>query len=806
MKYDHGLIDAKWQEKWAKEGAYKTSKELKGPKYYILDMFPYPSGTGLHVGHPKGYIATDIVARFAKMRGASVLHPMGWDAFGLPAENFAIKNKIHPRAAVEANIVTYKRQLESIGFSYDWDHEVNTTDPDYYRWTQWIFVQLWKKGLAYESREPINWCPSCKTGLANEDLEGGKCERCGSDVEKKPMRQWVLKITDYADRLLEDLKLLDWPESIKESQRNWIGRSEGAEIQFKIKNDELRMTNDRITVFTTRPDTIFGATYVVLAPENEIVSELLKQKGSIKNESLVFEYVNAAKKMSEIDRSDAKKEKTGVNLEGVFVINPANGKKISVWIADYVLPDYGTGAVMGVPAHDKRDWDFARKYKLSIVRVISSNENKSDFDNWHDDYLNSGKLIQSGSFDGQDSLSSKKAITEFVGGKWVIKYKLRDWVFSRQRYWGEPIPIVHCQSCGAVAVPEAELPVKLPDVDHYEPTGTGESPLAAIESWVNTSCPQCGGPGKRETNTMPQWAGSSWYYLRFIDPRNTEALVDPAKEKYWMKVDLYVGGAEHATRHLIYARFWHKFLHDLGAVSTIEPFLKLWSVGLIMGEDGRKMSKRFGNVVNPDDVIAEYGADVFRMYEMFMGPFSDSISWSTEKIKGVARFLDKVYDLKDHLADSESPDVTRLLAKTIAKVTDDMDTFSFNTSVSAMMIFINEAREKGISRSSFAKFVQILCPFAPHLSEELWSLLGHEDLVVLSSWPTFDPSMIQNETGTWVIQINSKVRAQIIAPIDTPLEEMLEMAKKDPKIMALLESKEIKKTIFVRGKLVNFVV
>ncbi len=664
-KYNPNQIEKKWQKYWLSKKIYKTKEDKKSPKYYVLDMFPYPSGAGLHVGHPKGYIATDIVARMKAMQGASVLHPMGWDAFGLPTENYAIKNKVHPKAATDKNIKTFKKQLELLGFTYDWEREVNTTDPEYYKWTQWAFLQMFKKGLAFESYEPINWCPECQTGLANEDLEDGKCERCGSEIERKPMRQWVLKITAYADRLLKDLdKLTGWPEPIKEMQRNWIGRSEGALVKFKVKSQKSKVDKE-IEVFTTRPDTLSGATYVVLAPEHNLISNL---KSQILNFKEVEEYINKAKKKSDLERTDLAKEKTGVELNGIVAINPVNNEELPIFVADYVLTGYGTGAIMAVPAHDERDWEFAKKYNLPIVEVLKGGDiTKAAF-------TEDGELINSNFLNGLHMVEAKAKMIAWLEekglGKKQVQYKLRDWVFSRQRYWGEPIPIIHCAKCGAAPVPEKDLPVKLPDVKNYKPSGTGESPLANIDKWVNTKCPKCGGPAKRETNTMPQWAGSSWYYLAYamlgsqkskVSARGGSAFGGKSQKyewrqeeiDYWNPVDLYVGGAEHATRHLIYARFWHKFLYDIGRVHHDEPFTRLQNVGLILAEDGRKMSKRWGNVINPDDVVKQYGADAMRMYEMFMGPFDQPCAWSTNGLVGVRRFLERVWLLQERVSRSK---------------------------------------------------------------------------------------------------------------------------------------------------------
>ncbi|MEI6490170.1 MAG: leucine--tRNA ligase [bacterium] len=795
ISYDHLKLEKKWQSTWKKSGIYKTTEGSKKPKSYILDMFPYPSGSGLHVGHPKGYIATDVLARFKRMSGFNVLHPMGWDAFGLPAEEFALKNKIHPSIAVKKNVKRYKEQLSVLGFCYDWDREVNTTDPEYYKWTQWAFLQMHKKGLTFESHEPINWCPSCKTGLANEDLDNGKCERCGSIVEKKPIRQWVIRITDYADRLLKDIDALNWPNSIKESQKNWIGRSEGSELTFKIKDSK-----EEISVFTTRPDTIFGVTYVVLAPESHLVEKL---KPQIKNWDKVQSFIKDVSKKTQIERTAEGKEKTGVHLNGVFAINPANNEEVPVWIADYVLADYGTGAVMAVPAHDERDFMFAKKYNLPIVSVIGS-EHVSD----EKSYTGGGTLINSGKFNGKDSESILSEITKFCGGKTVVRYKLRDWVFSRQRYWGEPIPLVHCAKCGVVPVPEKELPLKLPNVKFYEPTGTGESPLAAITKWVNTKCPNCKGNAKRETNTMPQWAGSCWYYLRYMDPKNKKMLVDPKKEKYWSPVDVYVGGTEHATRHLIYARFWHKFLYDIGVVSQSEPFTQLRNQGLIMGPDGQKMSKRFGNVVNPDDIVKLYGADTLRVYEMFMGPFDQAISWSTDNMIGSRRFIERVWRLKNKVVKKAElkKETESLFHKTIKKVGEDIQEFSHNTAVSSMMILLNALEaEENVDKDTYEKLLLLLAPFTPHIADELWSQLGHKKSIHIEKWPLFDEAKLVNDSFKITIQINGKFRG--VLETNNPEEAfVLKAIMEKVEIQKHLEGKEIVKQIYVKNRLVNFVV
>ncbi len=805
--YDHQKIEKKWQKEWEKSGVYRSAEDGSKPKSYVLDMFPYPSGEGLHVGHPKGYIATDIVSRMARMQGKNVLHPMGWDAFGLPAENYAIKNKVHPRKAVEKNVARFKEQLQKIGLDYDWSREINTTDPEYYKWTQWIFLKLYEKGLAYQSFEPINWCPSCQTGLANEDLDGNVCERCGTIVEKRPMRQWTLKITDYAERLLKDLDLLpEWQEHIRESQRNWIGKSEGAEIDFQLTG------GGAVKVFTTRPDTLFGATYVVIAPEHPILKEL-QSRVTILDE--VVAYAKQAAEKTEIERTAEGKEKTGVKLEGVSAINPATKEEIPIFVADYVLAHHGTGAIMAVPAHDERDFAFARKFNLPVKVVIApdfimASGSKYDASHLDDEYTsgtrcwtNDGYVRDSEHFTGMKSAEARSAITEKFGTK-KTTYKLRDWVFSRQRYWGEPIPIVHCEKCGVVPVPESELPVKLPEVEHYEPTGTGESPLAAIDSWVNTTCPKCGGAAKRETNTMPQWAGSSWYYLRYMDPKNDAALVDSAKEKYWAPVDVYVGGAEHATRHLIYARFWHKFLQDIGVVSMPEPFTRLISVGLIQAEDGRKMSKRFGNVINPDDIVETYGADTLRIYEMFMGPFSDAIAWKTSSLIGARRFLERVWRLQESFVTDLNAETERALHQTIKKVGEDIQNFKFNTAISQMMIFVNEAEKSGITKEQYQAFITLLSPFAPHIAEDIWHELGNEGSVHVAPWPQYDDSRLLANEVTIVVQVNGKARATLNLARDSAKEAVEKAAQEAA--TKWLEGKTPSKVIFVPNRLLNLVI
>lgn len=806
--YSPEAIEKKWQEKWLSSGLYKTPTKPAGKKFYILDMFPYPSGAGLHVGHPKGYIATDIVSRYKLLNGYSVLHPMGWDAFGLPAENYALANKVHPKKAVDENIATFKGQLEKFGFTYDWDREVNTTDPEYYRWTQWIFLKMFEKGLAYESEEPVNWCPSCKTVLANEDLEDGKCERCGSDVQQRPLRQWVLKMTAYADRLLYDLdsEELDWEEMIVEQQRNWIGRSEGAVVRFEVKSAQKKTS--QIEVYTTRVDTIFGCTYCVVAPEHGLIEELNQE---IENFQEVAEYVSQAQGKTELERTELQKEKTGVELKGIKAINPFNNQEVPIFVADYVLGFYGTGAVMAVPAHDERDFAFAKKYGLEIRKSIDVSGLEPDNGATTED----GVLVNSGDYTGKSSADARKSMTDWLEkeklGHNKVNYKMRDWVFSRQRYWGEPIPIVHCNVCGTVGLPESELPLRLPEVESYQPTGTGESPLANVSDWVNTTCPNCGGPARRETNTMPQWAGSSWYYLRYIDPHNKSELISKDLEKAWMPVDLYVGGAEHATRHLLYARFWHKFLYDLGVVSTIEPFKKLIHVGLIQAEDGKKMSKRWGNVINPDDIIAQYGVDSLRVYEMFMGPFTQNIAWSTSSVIGARRFLDRVWRLQDKMGDEvpKNPQVERLIHRTIKKVSADIEDFRFNTAISALMVLVNRLeKENLLDKDAYQRLILLLFPFAPHIAEEIWSIHFPAKEINDAGWPAFNDELAiaDDETVTIAVQVNGKLRDQIMVSSDADRTEVEKMALASEKVIKFTQGQPIKKIIYVEKKLVSIVV
>ncbi len=940
--YDPSKIEPKWQEYWLKNKTFRAEIDRTKEKYYVLDMFPYPSGAGLHVGHPEGYTGTDIISRYKRMKGFNVLHPMGWDAFGLPAENYAIKTGRHPREVTDENVAIFKKQIQSIGFSYDWDREVDTTDPNYYKWTQWIFLQLYKKGLAYESELPINWCPSCMTGLANEEVVSGKCDRCGHQTSKKLLRQWVLKITEYADRLLEDLKDVDWPHSIKAMQENWIGRSHGANVRFKVKGSD-----HEIEVYTTRPDTLFGATYMVLSPEHPLVHQLVTED----RKAAVEKYREFALMKSDLERTDLNKDKTGEFI-GAYAINPVNGKEIPIWISDYVLMGYGTGAIMAVPAHDERDFAFAQKYRLpvetviepvtgqpreneehrrSIVAVVRDPKTKKLLSiNWgpgqggnlfvgggcdegedaeacarreiaeetgyshlrllarseriHHHYVahskgknrlieafgffyelesdartetkleadeesrfsvewiseqqaaasvtdplhktlfekfiqgrcfaGEGIAVNSGFLDGLPTEQAKFAMIRHLEekglGEGAVNYKLKDWVFSRQRYWGEPIPIVHCERCGPVPVPEEQLPVLLPNVKNYQPTGTGESPLAAIDEWVNTSCPKCSGPAKRETNTMPQWGGSCWYYLRYLDPKNDQQGWSREADDYWMSVDLYVGGAEHAVLHLLYARFWHKVLFDLGHVKDREPFRKLVNQGMILGEDGEKMSKSRGNVINPDDVIRRYGADTLRVYEMFMGPFEAVKPWSTQSIEGAFRFLQKAYRIVEEGAlvnEAPSAELNKLLHKTIKKVSEDTEAFAFNTAISAMMILANEVqKQKAVSRPLMEKFVLLLSPYAPHLAEELWEKLGHKSTLAYEPWPSYDESLTVDDTFELVFSVNGKVRGKKEVAKTISEADALAAARADENVQRNIEGKQVIKEIYVPGKLVNVVV
>jgi len=801
MSYDHKEIEEKWQKRWSESQVFRTLDNSDKPKSYVLDMFPYPSGEGLHVGHPKGYIATDVYSRFKRMNGYNVLHPMGWDAFGLPAENYALKNKVHPRVAVEKNIATFKEQLSHIGFDYDWSREINTTDPKFYIWTQWIFLQMFKKGLAYQSNEPINWCPSCMTGLANEDLDGNVCERCGTEVVKKSLPQWVLKITQYADRMLSDLDTLQWPDYIKEAQRNWIGKSEGVEIIWEIVTKEGSSMGSTISTFTTRTDTIPGVTFLVLAPESDYVQKTVVpgQRESIDA------YVAKTLSKTEIERQTSK-EKSGT-FTGSYAKNPFTEAIVPIYLADYVLAGYGTGAVMGMPGHDARDREFATLFNLPTLFTTNIPEGITD----KDIYSGEGKQINTGEeYDGLLNIEAGEKIFAHLKEKGKAHtrtlYRIQDWVFSRQRYWGEPIPIIHCPKDGAVGVPEDQLPVLLPEVESYEPSDTGESPLASIDSWVQTTCPQCGGPAKRETNTMPQWAGSSWYYLRFMDTHNDQSAVSAQLEKYWGPVDVYVGG-DHAVRHLIYARFWHKFLFDIGLVSTQEPFARLEFLGFILAEDGRKMSKRYGNVINPNDVIAKYGADAFRVYEMFMGPFENTVAWSTASIEGTTRFIERVWKLAERLGESDADAVETLLNQTIKKVSNDIESFKFNTAVSHLMILMNAFEKKeSISTRQYELFLQLLSPFAPHVTDELWERLGKTDSVHVSKWPSPDENKLQAPLVSIGVQVNGKVRGTVTLSPEATKEEALALAKTDPGIARWLEQGRVEKEVYVPGRIISFVV
>lgn len=801
MNYDHKQIEKKWQQYWLENKTFKTEDNLGQKKFYALDMFPYPSGAGLHVGHPEGYTATDIISRYKRMQGYNVLHPMGWDAFGLPAEQYALDTGNDPAEFTKANIQTFKRQIQELGFSYDWDREVSTTDPEYYKWTQWIFIQLYKKGLAYIDEIPVNWCEALGTVLSNEEVIDGVSERGGHPVVRRPMKQWVLKITEYADRLLEDLEELDWPESIKDMQRNWIGRSEGARVRFDIAS-----TNENVEVFTTRPDTLYGATFIVLSPEHHLVDEITTEEQIEK----VRAYQQEAAKKSDLERTDLAKEKTGV-FTGAYAVHPLSGAQIPVWIADYVLASYGTGAVMAVPGHDERDYEFAETFNLDVVNVIEHEEDTPV-------YTGDGRHVNSGDLDGlnnAEAIEKAIAILEEKGaGERKVNYKLRDWLFSRQRYWGEPIPVIHWEDGSMTTVPESELPLLLPKMDQIKPSGTGESPLANSEEFVNVVDEKTGMKGRRETNTMPQWAGSCWYYLRYIDPKNDQMLADPEKLKHWLPVDLYIGGVEHAVLHLLYARFWHKVLYDLGVVPTKEPFQKLFNQGMILGEGNEKMSKSKGNVVNPDEIVASHGADTLRLYEMFMGPLDASIAWSETGLDGARRFLDRIWrlfvtedhKLSDKVVDEATPKLEQVYHQTVKKVTEDFETLNFNTAISQLMVFINEGyKADAINRVYVEGFVKMIAPIAPHIGEELWSILRHESTITYQPWPTFDEALLQADNVEIVVQINGKVRAKLEISKDTSREEMERIALADENIQANLEGKEIKKVIAVPQKLVNIV-
>lgn len=802
MSYNHKQIEQKWQRYWEENKTFKTTENEGKKKFYALDMFPYPSGAGLHVGHPKGYTASDILARMKRMQGYNVLHPMGWDAFGLPAEQYAIDTGNDPAEFTEHNIDTFRKQIKALGFSYDWDREINTTDPSYYKWTQWIFLKLFEHGLAYIDEVPVNWCPALGTVLANEEVIDGKSERGGHPVERRPMKQWILRITKYADRLLEDLDELDWPESIKDMQRNWIGRSEGAEITFSIAGHD-----ETFTAFTTRPDTLFGATYAVLAPEHHLVAKITTPE----QKSEVEAYIDNIKTKSDLERTELSKEKTGV-FTGAYAINPANGEKMPIWIADYVLASYGTGAIMAVPAHDERDYEFARKFGLEIKEVVSGGNIEKEA------YVGDGLHVNSGFLDGlglDEAIEKMNDWLEKEGhGKRKVTYRLRDWLFSRQRYWGEPIPIIHWEDGTMTAVPEEQLPVLLPETDEIKPSGTGESPLANITDWLHVEDPETGKKGRRETNTMPQWAGSCWYFLRFIDPDNDKELADKELLENWLPVDVYIGGAEHAVLHLLYARFWHKFLYDIGVVPTKEPFQKLFNQGMILGENNEKMSKSKGNVVNPDDIIESHGADTLRLYEMFMGPPEASAAWSTTGLDGARRFLDRIWRLlvaeNGHITDKISEQTGGQLEvvyhQTVKKVTEDFEAMHFNTAISQLMVFINESYKAEVLPKKYIEgFLKLLSPIAPHMAEELWQKLGHKETISYEPWPQYDEAKLISDEVEVVVQINGKVRSKLIVSREASKEELEKAAKNDEKIKALIEGKTIRKVIAVPGKLVNIV-
>ena len=799
-EYSPKEIEKKWQDIWDNEEAFKATLDKSKSKYYALVEFPYPSGQGLHVGHPRPYTAMDIVSRKKRMQGYNVLFPMGWDAFGLPTENYAIKNKIHPKIVTKNNVAHFKDQLKSLGYSFDWSREINTTDPSYYKWTQWIFLQLFKKGLAYKSEMPINWCTSCKVGLANEEVVNGVCERCGAPVIRKMQSQWMLKITDYAEKLIEGLDHVDYIEKVKVSQKNWIGRSEGAEVNFKLSGKD-----DALSVYTSRPDTLFGATYMVISPEHPMID---KYKDEISNYDEILAYRAQAARKSDFERTELAKDKTGACVKGITAVNPVNGKEIPIWVSDYVLMSYGTGAIMAVPAHDDRDWDFAKKFGLPIIEVVAG----GDVQNAAFTDVATGKLCNSGFLDGMEVKDAKKAIIEWLEEKGIghkkVNYKLRDWVFSRQRYWGEPIPIVKCPCCGYVPIDESELPLKLPEVDSYMPTDTGESPLAAMRDWVETTCPKCGGKAERETDTMPQWAGSSWYFLRYIDPHNDEAFASKEAIDYWMPVDWYNGGMEHTTLHLLYSRFWHKFLYDQGLVSCPEPYMKRTSHGMILGENNEKMSKSRGNVINPDDIVNEFGADTLRTYEMFIGAFELSASWSMEGVKGCRKFLERVWKLQDMLIEGDSyrENLETKIHQTIKKVSNDFESLKFNTAIAAMMSLVNDFyKEKSINKAEYATLILLLNPVAPHMTEELWeSIYGGR--AYQQKWPEYDEAKTVESNVEIAVQINGKVKATLGVALDEDEESVKAKAHAIPAIAELMAGKNVVKEIYVKGRILNIVV
>ena len=801
QNYNFKEIEKKWQDKWEEANCFHAVNGSDKPKYFAMIEFPYPSGAGLHVGHPRSYTALDIIARKRRMEGYNVLYPIGWDAFGLPTENFAIKNKIHPKIITKQNIDNFTRQLKMLGFSFDWDRAVNTTDPKYYKWTQWIFKKLFENGLAYKQEMPINWCTGCKVGLSNEEVVNGVCERCGSEVVQRRKSQWMLKITEYAQRLIDDLDDVDYIERVKTQQKNWIGRSEGAEVKFTLTS------GDDMIVYTTRCDTLFGATYVVLSPEHDLVQKLLPQ---LENADDVKEYINLAAKKSEFERTELAKEKTGVQLKGIYAINPANGAKLPVWISDYVLVTYGTGAIMAVPAHDSRDWEFAKKFNLPIIEVVSGGKNVQE-EAYTD--VASGTMVNSGFLDG---LQVKEAIPAMIKwleekglGKRKVNYKLRDWVFSRQRYWGEPIPLVHCDKCGWVAIDDSELPLELPEIETFEPGENGESPLAKAYDWINTTCPKCGGKAQRETDTMPQWAGSSWYFLRYTDPHNDEAFASKEALDYWLPVDWYNGGMEHTTLHLLYSRFWHKFLYDIGAVPTKEPYMKRTSHGMILGENNEKMSKSRGNVINPDDVVNEFGADAFRTYEMFIGAFDQSTPWSQQGLKGCYKFLERVWNIQDMLTEDEgySKELEKTVHKTIKKVGEDFERMKFNTAIAAMMSLVNDFYKKGsVTKGEYMTLITILNPVAPHMTEELWEKYGNGGLLSISAWPKYDEDKTVDDEIEIAVQINGKVKDKAVIPAGLNREETEKAVMDTDAVKALIAGKNVVKVIPVPDKLVNIVV
>ena len=799
--YNHKVVEKKWQKVWDDNKAFAATDDYSKPKYYALVEFPYPSGQGLHVGHPRPYTALDIVARKRRMQGYNVLYPMGWDAFGLPTENYAIKNKIHPKIVTENNVKRFKEQLHSLGYSFDWDREINTTDPSYYKWTQWIFLKLFKAGLAYKKEMPINWCTSCKVGLANEEVVNGVCERCGAPVVRKVKSEWMLKITDYAEKLIEGLDHVDYIERVKVSQKNWIGKSQGAEVDFSIKGKE-----DKLRVYTTRCDTLFGVTYMVVSPEHPIID---KYKDELKNWDTIAAYRDEASKKSDFERAELAKEKTGVQIEGLTAINPVNGKEIPIWISDYVLMSYGTGAIMAVPAHDERDWEFAKKFNLPLIQVVAKNGEEVDINAAAFTDVATGVLINSDFLNGLEVKDAKAKMIAFLEEKRIgtakTNYKLRDWVFSRQRYWGEPIPIVHCDKCGYIPIDESELPLMLPEVESYMPTDNGESPLAAMTDWVNTTCPCCGGPAKRETDTMPQWAGSSWYFLRYTDPHNDEALASKEALKYWMPVDWYNGGMEHTTLHLLYSRFWHKFLYDQGVVPCPEPYQKRTSHGMILGENGEKMSKSRGNVVNPDDIVREYGADTLRTYEMFIGAFDLSASWSEDGVKGCRRFLERIWKLQDIMTNEEgySSDLETKMHQTIKKVSSDYENLKYNTAIAAMMALLNDFTKKGsITKGEYKTLLILLNPVAPHITEELWQIIGGSGYVYEQTWPEYEEAKTVENTVEIAVQINGKTKGTLAIGRDDAKEDVIAKAKES---IADKLTGNIVKEIYVPGRIVNIV-